>query len=367
MIQTKAALIHGTNTPFQIEKVDLASPKENEVLIKVHAVGVCHSDWHLVTGDTHHSLPCVPGHEGCGEIMELGPETQGLKVGQKVVLNWAPNCGECFYCNRKRPSLCEAYTKHIWDGFLMDGTSRLSTVGDTVYHYCALSCLSEYAVVPASSCVVIPNDVPSEIGALVGCAVTTGVGAAINTVQVSIDDSVVVFGAGGVGLSTIMGAAYAGANNIIAVDIHSDKADVATQCGATDFIIYHDKISDEIKSKTDGRGADYVFEAIGNPSIQELAIEAVRPGGTLVLSGISPMGTKTNFSGELLTRHEKTVKGSYYGSSETGKDFLKLIQLYQLGKLPIQNMISRFYTLDEVNLAYEDLIGGKPGRRVIQL
>ncbi|MDD9879884.1 MAG: zinc-binding dehydrogenase [Candidatus Marinimicrobia bacterium] len=367
MIKTKAALIQSLNQGFQISQVELAPPKENEILIKVHAVGVCHSDWHLVTGDTDHALPCVPGHEGCGEIVELGRDCRGLKTGQKVILNWAPNCGDCFYCQKARPSLCEVYTKHIWEGFLMDGTSRLSLNEKPVYHYCGLSCLSEYAVVPASSCVVIPHDISSEIGALVGCAVTTGVGAALNTVQVSRGDSVVVFGAGGVGLSTIMGAAYTGADKIIAVDVHADKADVAIQCGATDFILYHNKIVDEIRSVTNGRGTDYVFEAIGNPAVQEIALAAVRPGGTLVLSGISPMGTTSNFSGAVLTRQEKTVKGSYYGTSESSRDFLKYITLYEKGELPIEKMIKRYYSLNEVNEAYQHLISGKPGRGVIQI
>ena len=259
------------------------------------AVGVCHSDWHLVTGDTAHTLPCVPGHEGCGEIVDLGSGCNGLKNGQKVILNWAPNCGDCFYCNHRRPSLCEAYTKYIWDGFLMDGTSRLSSGGETFYHYCALSCLSEYAVVPASSCVVIPNDIPSEIGALVGCAVTTGVGATLNTVNVSVGDAVAIFGAGGVGLSMIMGAAYAGASTIIAVDINEDKASISSTVGATDFMLYNDQIAEGIRSRTEGRGVDYAFEAIGIPTVQEMALDAVRPGGTLVLSGISPMGTKQIF------------------------------------------------------------------------
>jgi Zn-dependent alcohol dehydrogenase len=366
-MKTRAAILYDLNTPFKISEIDLQSPKENEVLVKMSVVGVCHSDWHLLTGDTTHALPCVPGHEGCGEIVEVGKGCGELKAGQKVVLNWAPNCGSCFYCSQGQPSLCEAYKSHIWHGFLMDGTSRLSIGGNSVYHYCALSCLSEYAVVPSASCVVIPDDVPSEIGALVGCAVTTGVGSALNTVHVSQGDAVVVFGAGGVGLSTIMGAAYGGAEKIIAVDIYSDKADVATRCGATDFILYHDEIIDEIRSKTDSRGADYAFEAIGKPAIQELALDVIRPGGTLILSGISPMGTKTNFPGAILTRQEKTVKGSYYGTSETGRDFLKYINLYQKGELPIDHMITRNYGLDDVNKAYEDLINGKPGRGMIQI
>ena len=222
-MKTRAAILYDLNTPFKISEIDLQIPKENEVLVKMSAVGVCHSDWHLFTGDTTHSLPVVPGHEGCGNVEEIGKNVTRVKKGDKIALNWAPNCGKCFYCIHSRPSLCEAYTELIWDGYLMDGTTRMSIDGKLLYHYCALSCLSEYAVVPEASCVKMPNEIPDDVAALIGCAVTTGVGSALNTVQISKDDTVAVLGAGGVGLSTIMGAAYAGARQIISIDIVPEK------------------------------------------------------------------------------------------------------------------------------------------------
>ncbi|MEA1881930.1 MAG: Zn-dependent alcohol dehydrogenase [Candidatus Marinimicrobia bacterium] len=366
-MKTKAAVLFNINTPFKIMDLDLDPPKANEVLIKMSAVGVCHSDWHLRTGDTQHALPVVPGHEGCGYVAEIGQNVSRVKKGEKVSLNWAPNCGECFYCKNGRPSLCEAHTDHIWKGHLMDGTSRLSIDGQHAYHYCALSCLSEYAVVPEESCIIIPDEIPDEVGALIGCAVTTGVGSVLNTAQVKRGDSVAVFGAGGVGLSTIMGAAYAGASRIISIDIVTEKASIAKMLGATDFILSGDNTIERIKSLTENRGVDYAFEAVGISQLQEMAMEAIRPGGTLILSGITPMGSKTNLSGAILVRQEKMVKGSYYGTSDTNRDFIKYAYLFLDGKLPIDKMISKRYSLEKVNVAFEDMINGQSGRGIIEL
>tara|TARA_B100001179_G_scaffold154320_1_gene112478 strand:+ start:851 stop:1951 length:1101 start_codon:yes stop_codon:yes gene_type:complete len=365
-MKTRAAILYDLNTTFKISEIDLQSPKENEVLVKMSAVGVCHSDWHLLTGDTTHALPLVPGHEGCGNVEEIGKNVTRVKKGDKIALNWAPNCGKCFYCNNARPSLCESYTDFIWNGYLMDGTTRMSINGKPLYHYCALSCLSEYAVVPEASCVKMPNEIPDDVVALIGCAVTTGVGSTLNTVQIKKDDTVAVLGAGGVGLSTIMGAAYAGASQIIAIDIVSGKEIIARKVGATDFLLSSQETIKQINSITNNCGVDYAFEAVGIPKLQELAFEIVRPGGTLILSGITPMGSKTNFSGAILTRQEKTVKGSYYGSSDTSRDFHKYADLFLAGKLPIDKMISRSYNLDQINEAYTDMLSSKGGRGIIR-
>jgi len=188
----------------------------------------------------------------------------------------------------------------------------------------------------------------------------------LNTVQISKYDTVAVLGAGGVGLSTIMGAAYAGARQIISIDIVPEKKIVARNVGATDFFISGQDTIEQIKSITNNRGVDYAFEAVGKPELQELAFEIIRPGGTLVLSGITPMGSETNFSGAVLTRQEKTVKGSYYGTSDTSRDFRNYADLFLAGELPIDKMISRSYDLDQVNEAYKDMLAGKGGRGIIR-
>jgi Zn-dependent alcohol dehydrogenase len=248
---------------------------------------------------------------------------------------------------------------------MKDGTARLSKGGEKIFHFSAISCFADYAVVPQESCVPLSSKVPPEVGALIGCAVTTGVGAVRHTAEVKPGSSVVVFGAGGVGLSTIMGAKLAEADKIIAVDVVDGKLKLAKEFGATDTLMASEKSHKEIIELTEGRGADYVFEAIGNPGVQEQALKALRPGGTLVLEGIAPMGSETNLPGALITRRELTIKGSYYGSANTAEDFPLYADLYQEGKLDLERLVSKTYSLEEINAAYEDLIGGKIARGVI--
>lgn len=364
-MKIKAAVFYEPGVPFQIEELDLAPPQAGEVLVKVVAAGVCHSDWHLMTGATKHAVPVVPGHEGSGIVLEVGEGVTRVKPGDHVALNWAPNCGTCFYCLNDSPSLCNTFVPKIWAGTLMDGTTRLSKNGETVYHFSALSCFADHCVVPEECAVPMAPDFPLDIAALIGCAVTTGVGSALNTAQVKPGSSVVVYGAGGVGLSTIMGAKLAGASTIIAVDIHEAKCDMAIDSGATHAMISSEGTVDEIKALTEGRGADYVFEAIGIPAVQEQALNAVRPGGMLVLSGVAPMGSGTNLPGAILTRQEKTVKGSFYGSSNTAREFPKYAHLFQKGLLPLDKLVSKTYTLDQINEAYADMLAGDNARGVI--
>ena len=366
-MKIRAAVLNAVAQPFQIESLDLAEPRAGEVLVRVAAVGVCHSDWHLVTGDTKHPLPAVAGHEGAGVVEGVGPGVDDLRVGDHVVLNWAPSCGRCFYCLRDRSNLCETYTAPIWAGTMLDGTTRLSRAGSPVYSYCGLAALAERAVVPRQSCVVIRKDLPLEVAALVGCAVATGVGAAMFTAKVRPGESVLVLGCGGVGLSIIQGARLCGANPILAVDSHAPKIWVAKHFGAQSAVLSTDNVDAIVRSHTNGRGADHVFEAVGIPALQEKALAYVRPGGTLTLAGLSPMGSATNFPSALLTRQEKTVQGSYYGSIHAPRDFPMLLDLHASGKLNLADMITRRYTLDEVNHAYRDMVAGKLARGVILL
>src|SRR5262249_36495230 len=200
-------------------------------------------------------------HEGAGVVEAVGDGVTRVRVGDHVALNWAPNCGHCFYCLHERPSLCAAYVGPIWAGTMMDGTTRLSRGGQPVYHFSSLACFAEYAVVPQECCVPMSKDVPLPVAALIGCAVTTGVGAVLNTARVRPGSSVAVFGAGGVGLSILLGARLAGASRLIAVDRTEAKRDIARACGATDVLLADDDVVAGIRKLTEGRGADYVFEA----------------------------------------------------------------------------------------------------------
>ncbi|MFN8529324.1 MAG: Zn-dependent alcohol dehydrogenase [Anaerolineae bacterium] len=365
-MRIKAALLLEPNRRFVVEEVELAAPRAGEVRVKIAASGVCHSDWHVATGDTKQPMPVVTGHEGAGVVESIGPGVSRVQVGDHVTLSWTPDCGECFYCQRGQPNLCETYTTPLWKGVLLDGTPRLSRLdGSPIYHYCGLATFAEYAVVPETACIPIRKDVPLKAAALVGCAVATGVGAAFYTADVSPGDSVVVYGAGGVGLNIIQGAALCGASTIIAVDTALAKDSIARGFGATHFVQAGPDALTTIRSLTEGRGADHVFESVGVPGVQEISLEAVRPGGVLTLVGLSPMGSGTNLPGAVIVRQEKTIKGSYYGSVSPRRDFPMLIDLYMKGRLKLDELVSREYPLDQINEAYADMLSGGVARGVI--
>ena len=360
-----AAVLNAPGEPFVLERLDLADPGAGEVRVRVRAAGVCHSDWHLVTGDTKHPFPLVAGHEGCGFVECVGPGVTTVREGDFVALNWAPSCGTCFHCAHGRPALCATYVEPIWAGTMLDGTTRLSRDGQPVYHYSALACFAEACVVPEGCCVVLPTDTPPEIAALIGCAVTTGVGYVLNTARVEPHSRVVVLGAGGVGLSTVLGAVLAGAESVIAVDRFPEKEAIARVCGATHFLLDGPDLADRVRAATEGRGADYVFEAVGLPSLQERCLDLVRSGGTVVLSGLSPMGSATNLPGSVLVRREIAVLGSYYGTCVAARDFPRYAAWCQDGRLPLERLVSRTYTLDQINEAYADMLSGQGARGVM--
>jgi S-(hydroxymethyl)glutathione dehydrogenase/alcohol dehydrogenase len=363
--KVKAAVLYEPHSPFVVEALTLADPGPGEVTVRLAASGVCHSDWHVVAGATQHPLPVVLGHEGAGVVQAVGAGVTRVAPGDHVILNWAPDCGGCFYCLRGKPNLCEAFVGPMWAGTMLDGTTRLRLNGEPVHHFSMLSSFAEQAVVPQETCVPIRKDVPLKVASLVGCAVTTGLGATMYTVQVRPGDSVVVFGCGGVGLNILQGAALCGAETIIAVDRAPAKMDMARVFGATHAVLGSEAVIDAVKDITSGRGADYAFEAVGAPPVQELALQTIRPGGTLVLVGLAPMGSATNLPGAVLTREEKSVVGSYYGSANTRRDFPLILDLYLAGKLKLDELISGEYTIDDINQAYAALQTGEVARSVI--
>jgi NDMA-dependent alcohol dehydrogenase len=364
-MKISAAVLYAPKEPFRIEQVDLEEPRGGEVLVKIAAVGVCHSDWHLVTGATKHPMPVIAGHEGAGVVQAVGQDVSNMKAGDHVVLSWAPACGHCFYCLRDRPNLCDTYTGPIWNGTMLDGTTRHSLNGKALYSYCGLAAFATHTVVPRQSCVAIRKDVPLESACLVGCAVATGVGAALFTAKVQPGDTCVVFGCGGVGLNIIQGCKIAGAAHIIAIDTEPKKIWVAKHFGARTVLMATDNVPDIVRQHTDARGADHVFEAIGVPSVQEQALRCLRPGGTLTLAGLSPMGTTTNYPAAEIARKEWTIRGSYYGTVNAQRDFPMLIDLYRAGKLNLDDLITRRFKLEQINQAYEQMLAGELARGVI--
>lgn len=364
-MQMRAAILNEANTPFCIETVELEAPKTGEVLVKMVASGVCHSDWHVVEGLSYFPMPIICGHEGAGLVESVGQGVTRVAPGDHVSLNFRANCGNCFYCQRGKPQLCEVYTPILRSGLMKDGTSRISRNGEPIHIMTGLGCFAEYVVIPEAGCVPVRKDVPLEVAALVGCAVSTGVGAAMYTADVKPGQSVAVYGAGGVGLNIIMGAALCGADPIIAVDTNSSKMEIAREFGATDTLYSDGSTVQRIQALTQGRGADHVFESVGLTSLQETAFDATRPGGTLTLVGLTPVGSGTNLPGSVITRAEKVIRGSFYGSVLPQRDFPMFLDLYSRGKLMLDELVTRRYQLDEINEAYQDMLSGEVARGII--
>ena len=363
-----AAVLHATNEALRIEEVELAPPGPGEVSVRIQATGVCHSDWNAIAGDSIVPLPTILGHEGAGVVEEVGDGVEGVAAGDHVVLSWMPSCGRCFYCRRGRRNLCEAALPGFFSGTLLDGSIRLSQNGRPVYHYSFLSTFAERAVVPEASCIPIRRDVPPQVAAIVGCAAMTGVGAAINRARVEPGSTAVVFGAGGVGLSVVLGCRLAGAGAIVAVDPVPSKRALALELGATHAVdpLIED-VGDAARELTEGRGADYAFVAAGIPALFPQAYAATRRAGTVVCIGLPPESASVSFPATALVREEKIVTGSLYGSCRDREDMPRLLDLYMAGRLELDRLVTRMYRLDEINEAFADMNAGVVARGVVDL
>ncbi len=364
-MQMQAAILSEPNGRFQVETVDLDPPRDGEVLVKIAASGVCRSDWRVAIGTAPKPMPIITGHEGAGIVETVGPGVTRVQPGDHVIFIWAPACDHCFYCNGGKPNLCETFTALLATGLQADGNSRIHWNGEPARILAGLGSFAEYAVVREESCLPIRRDIPLELAAVAGCAVATGVGAAMFTAAVEPGQSVAVFGAGGVGLNIIQGARLCGADPIIAVDADANKLSPARDFGATHTLPYDDAIVRRIQTLTGGRGADCVFEAAGIPALQEVAFDALRPGGQLTLIGTTPDDSRTNLPGAVITRTEKIIRGSFYGSCHPRRDVPALLDLYLAGKLKLRELITRRYSLEQINAAYADLVSGELARGVI--
>jgi NDMA-dependent alcohol dehydrogenase len=362
----RAAVLNAIGEPLSIEEIELAPPGRGEVTVRLSASGVCHSDWNVVSGVTPNPVPVVLGHEGAGIVEALGEGVTSMTKGDHVVLSWLPSCGRCFFCTQGRPILCEWSTPAMLAGTMPDGTTRLTRDGEPVYHYSFLSTFAERCVVPEESCVPIRKDASLEVAALVGCAVMTGIGAATNRARVEPGSSVAVFGAGGVGLSAVIGARLAGAATVIAVDPLEFKRELALELGATHALDPLDgKAPDQIRELTAGRGADYAFDAAGARGLVRAAYDSVRPGGTVVAIGIPPADEEARIPGPRLSREEKIVTGSLYGSCRPHFDMPLVLDLYMEGRLPLDRLVTRTYPLEKINDAFAAMGAGEVARAVI--
>jgi len=362
----KAAILEAPATRLVVEHIDCQEPQAGEVLVRIAASGVCHSDLHVVHGTQTNPLPVVLGHEGAGIVEAVGPNVTRVQVGDHVVLSWVPYCGQCVYCLSGHPNLCQVAYAALAKGTLLDGTSRLSRSGKPVYHYSFISSFAEYAVVPESGCVVIQPDIPLDKAALVGCAVMTGVGAALNTAHVQPGSSVAVIGAGGVGLNVMQGAQLAGAIPIIAIDVNPSKLARARTFGATHVINAAgvDALS-TVRELTQGVGVEYSFEAVGQPQTMRQCWEMARPGGTVVMVGIAPEGSELSLPANRVVREERRLMGSFYGSARPHIDMPKILELYMAGKLKLDELATHRFSLEQINEAVHSLESGEAVRPVI--
>ena len=364
-MKTQAAVLWEPGRPVEVLEVDLAPPKAGEVLVRIAACGVCHSDLHVVEGHLPEPLPLVLGHEAAGIVEEVGPGVETLETGDHVVLALVPSCRECDECRRDRPNFCSLGARMATEGTLADGTSRLSLNGTTLHHFNAISSFAGHAVVPASAAVRIRRDVSLDAAALVGCAVLTGYGAVANTAHDEEGASVAVWGCGGVGANVVQGARLAGASQIVAVDTRSEKLELARWLGATDVVQAGDGV-DTVAAVKDvtGGGPDYAFEAIGAERAIQEAWKATRAGGTVVVVGIMPRGsTLTIEPWEFMS--EKTLKGTFLGSARIQEDVPRLIDLYHAGELELDRLVSRKLPLAELPDAFDRLRAGDVVRQVV--
>lgn len=365
-MKTKAAVLFEVGARLDIQDVEVAPPRAGEVLVRMGVAGVCHTDLHVMTGHVPAPLPAVLGHEGAGIVEAVGPGVTSLRPGDHVIPMWRLSCGECEYCTGGRPALCPAGTEIRTTGRLLDGTTRFALGDREIKHFCGVSTFSEFSVIPERALIKIPADLPLDRAALFGCAIICGVGAVFNAARVRPGSSVAVFGAGGVGLNVVQGAALAGAEQIIAVDLLDAKLEHARRFGATHTVNASSGTPvDRVRALTGGRGVDYAFEAIGTPAVMRQAYDTLAKRGTAVIIGVTPRTAEVSVPTNPLVFEERTLTGSLYGASRPRTDILMLIDLYRAGRLKVDELLTRTYPLDEINEAYDALERGEVIRTAV--
>jgi S-(hydroxymethyl)glutathione dehydrogenase / alcohol dehydrogenase len=367
-MQTQAAVAQAPGQPLSIETVTLEGPKLGEVLIEIKATGICHTDAYTLSGQDPEGLfPAILGHEGAGVVVEVGPEVKSLKPGDHVIPLYVPECRACSYCLSGKTNLCQAIRLTQGRGVMPDGSSRFSLNGQSLYHYMGTSTFANHTVVPEISLAKIRSDAPFDKVCYIGCGVTTGLGAVINTAKVEPGANVVVFGLGGIGLNVIQGARLVGADKIIGVDINPSKRALAEKFGMTHFVNPQEVEGDLVPYLVEltGGGADYSFECIGNVQIMRQALECCHKGwGVSVIVGVAPAGA------EIRTRPFQLVtgrvwKGTAFGGARGRTDVPKIVDWYMEGKINIDDLITHVMPLAQINDAFELMHQGKSIRSVV--
>jgi alcohol dehydrogenase len=379
-MQTRAAVLeamgapapYASSKPLVIETLELDPPGPGEVLIRLKASGLCHSDLSVINGDRPRPMPMALGHEAAGIVEQLGPaaepDSTGLAVGDHVVCVFVPSCGHCELCMVGRPALCEPGAVANGAGTLLSGARRLRrSDGTAVNHHLGVSAFAQYATVSQRSVVKIDPELPFDQAALFGCAVLTGVGAVFNTAHLPAGSSAAVIGLGGVGLSSLLGATAAGARQVVAIDLSDEKLAFARELGASETINAADPAAvDQVKDVTRG-GVEYAFELAGSSRALDLAFRITRRGGTTVTAGLPPPTATMPLTPVTLVAEERTLKGSYIGSAVPGRDIPHYIELYKRGRLPVDRLMSGMLSIDELNEGFDRLHDGHAIRQVVSL
>ena len=368
-MKTRAAVALEAGKPLEVMEVNLEGPKEGEVLIEIKATGICHTDEFTLSGaDPEGLFPAILGHEGAGVVVELGSGVKDLKVGDHVIPLYTPECRQCEYCLNPKTNLCQAIRETQGQGLMPDGTSRFSMLdGTPILHYMGCSTFSNYTVLPEIALAKINPDAPFEKVCYIGCGVTTGLGAVMNTAKVEIGSRAIVFGLGGIGLNVIQGLKLAGADQIVGVDLNSGKQSMAEKFGMTDFVNPSD-VNDDLVAhlvKITNGGADYTFDATGNVNVMRTALESAHKGwGESIIIGVAPAGA------EISTRPFQLVtgrvwKGTAFGGARGRTDVPKIVDWYMEGKIQIDPMITHSFALDDINKGFDLMHEGKSIRSVV--
>ena len=365
-LQYRAAVLREARAPLSIETVTAHALKADDVLVRIRATGLCHTDLEVIEGSLRFPMPIVLGHEAAGIVEQIGPAARGVAVGDHVVLSWNPHCGHCFYCDRDSPILCEQYLGNGPSAVSFDGEVRATLAdGEDLRQLMYLGSFGEYCIVPAQQAIPVPREIPFDRACLIGCGVMTGVGAALNLGAIAHGDTVMVIGCGAVGLAAVQGARLAGAGKVIAIDLSVAKLALAAQMGATHGV---DGSREDVvaiaKRETGGRGVDVVIESAGSPAAFRLTTEAVRPGGQVIWLGKIDVNQDASFRwGSLM--QEKRIRRVSYGNTRPRRDFPLLARAYLEGSLMLDELISRRIALDEINEGFAALKRGETIRSVI--
>jgi Zn-dependent alcohol dehydrogenase len=353
------------STPLSVEMVDLDEPGPGEMLVRIEAAGLCHSDLSAITGDRPRTVPAVIGHEAAGVVEALGPGVEETAVGDHVVMVFVSSCGTCAYCQSGRPNLCQSSWTARSTGTLQTGTRRLSAPEEDLHHYSGISAFAERAVVVPSSVVRIEPSVPFDVAALFGCAVLTGVGAVVNTAKVPAGANVAVVGLGGVGLSAVLGALAVGAGRVIAIDTSVTKLELAASLGATDVFDARDEDCAARVIDAMGGGVEFAFEMAGAVPAVRLACAITARGGSTVTAGLPNPSAELAVSLASLVADERVLRGSYMGSGIPRRDIPRYIDLYRRGRLPVDRLRSAVIPLDDINAGFDRLYRGETVREIV--